>query len=216
MNLNTEHATLLPICYLAPISYYAILAASENIALEKHEHFVKQTYRNRCSICGANGRLDLIIPIQHKGERQVMKDVRIANSEKWQALHWKSLEAAYRSSPYFEYYEDDLQPFYERPFEFLTDLNLELQALILKLLRFSVEFDHTLSYHKVPADSTDLRGACDPKEPSSDLVSLKDYIQVFSDRNGFLSDLSIVDLLFNQGPDALEYLSTHVPVTSNQ
>jgi len=121
---------LVPSLYLGPISYYKILANSDLVIREEWEHYIKQTYRNRCTILGANGKLDLGIPIQHTGKRSLMKEVKIANDERWQRLHWRTIETAYRSSPYFEYYEDDFSSFYIDEYNSLLDFNNAIESAV--------------------------------------------------------------------------------------
>ena len=124
---------LLPTTYLGPISYYKLLVQSPFSVIEKHEHYVKQTCRSRCYIYGANGILKLVIPVQSTGNQTAMKDVLIANDTNWQILHWRSICSAYRSSPFFEYYEDELATFFSKPFEKLMDFNHEIQKKILEI-----------------------------------------------------------------------------------
>jgi len=198
---------ILPACYLPPVSYFATVIRHQDreLLIEQYEHFPKQTYRNRTSILGANGKLDLYIPVK-KGKmgHTIMKDVRISYDADWQRLHWMSLQTAYRSSAYFEYYEDDFGRFYNEKFEFLLDFNLELTRLILRQLKMDGEFGLTESYHAEYPGQLDFRDSIHPKKP---LVTVpKPYYQVFSDRFEFVPDLSIADLLFNQGPRSSEYL----------
>lgn len=198
---------IVPACYLAPVSWFMTLTqhADREILIESFEHFPKQTYRNRTSIFGANGRLDLYIPVQKgKGIHTVMKDVRISHHADWQRLHWMSLQTAYRSSAYFEFYEDDLAPFYEKKHTFLLDYNWQLTALILKLLKLDIALKSSESYETNYAPDMDFRDRIHPKKPPVQVVQA--YRQVFSDRFGFLPDLSIVDLLFNHGPQSIRYL----------
>lgn len=198
---------LLPAFYLPPISYFhTILHADAGLLLEQHEHFPKQTYRTRAKIASANGTLDLIVPIRHGHKEHVpMKDVRINYDHNWQRLHWLSLQTAYRSSPYFEYYEDDFAPFYEKKTEFLLDFTIEQLKLLLKLLKIKKEISLTESYTAEIVLEVDYRKIINPKAPSL-LQNQKQYYQVFEDKNGFHQDLSIVDLLFNQGPQAKSFL----------
>ena len=196
-----DNPLILPVCYLPPVSYFSVLnASSASIQLEQYEHYPKQTYRNRASIYSANGKLDLIIPIQHGSKnRTAIKDVRISYEADWQRLHWASLQTAYRSSAYFEYYEDDFAPFYEQRFEWLFDFNEAQLQLLLRLLKIQKEIGHTVSYRADYLKATDFRESIHPKKRAP--VTLEgQYYQVFSDKHGFLADLSIVDLLFNQGP----------------
>ena len=199
---------LLPSTYLGPISYYRILAAHKVVTREGWENYVKQTYRNRCSILGANGKLDLGIPVQRTGNRKLMKDVKICNDEKWQRLHWMSIETVYRSSPYFEYYEDDLKPYYEKEYEFLMDFNTDIECEILQLLGINMSFKMTETYEKKVTDVLDYRSSVNPRNISED--NQQRYTQVFGKPDAFVSDLSIIDLLFNLGPESVKYLRAEV------
>lgn len=197
---------ILPVCYLPPVSFFKLLnVSSAPVLLERHEHYPKQTYRNRTTIYSANGKLDLIIPVQHGSKSHTkMKDVRISYESTWQRLHWMSLQTAYRSSAYFEYYEDDFAPFYQQRYTWLFDFNEAQLALLLRLLKIQKEVGHTTDYcEDYPAD-TDFRQAIHPKKASP--YPSKPYYQVFGDKHGFLPDLSIIDLLFNHGPQSKGYL----------
>lgn len=198
---------LLPALYLPPISYFhTVLQQDADIWIEQHEHFPKQTYRARTKIATANGILDMIIPIMHGRKEHVpMKEMRINYDHDWQRLHWLSLQTAYRSSAYFEYYEDDFAPFYEQKTEFLLDYTVAQLELLLKLLKIKKEITFTESYTTDIAPDEDYRKIISPKAPSI-LQNQKRYYQVFEDKNGFHEDLSIVDLLFNQGPQAKSFL----------
>lgn len=200
---------ILPICYLPPVSYVKTLIdhESRDIFMEQYEHYPKQTYRSRASILGANGKLNLYVPVQKGRDVHTrMKEVRISYDEPWQRLHWLSLQTAYRSSAYFEYYEDDFAPFYQTKHTFLMDFNLELTALIVKLLKANVSWALTESYQPTYPDGKDFRQRIHPKLPP--VTSSMPYRQVFADRFGFTADLSIVDLLFNEGPQSLSKLQT--------
>lgn len=199
-----ENDVIFPLFYLPPIEFFKQLAAHKknNILIEKYEHFPKQTYRNRAAVYGPNGKLNLIVPVL-KGSKihTAVKDVKISYDADWQRLHWLSLQTSYRSSAYFEFYEDDFAPFYEKQYKYLFDYNLELLSLVLKHLKMNVDFDFTESYatHYL----TDFRENIHPKKESS-YVS-QQYFQVFEDKYGFIPNLSIVDLLFNQGPQSAKY-----------
>jgi len=190
--------------YLGNVDYYSILNQNEKIEIDVNEHFEKQSYRNRSVIHGANGALNLIIPLVKRGKRTKMKDLKIDNSQRWQNLHWRSIESAYRSSPYFEFYEDDLKPFYTKEYTSLIDFNKEIQEVVLELLGIDLELKETEEYKK--AEEVDFRKLLHPKGETSPFFENQNYIQVFSDRNGFLSNLSILDLLFNEGPNAINFL----------
>lgn len=205
-----DNSLILPVCYLPPISYFSVLHASQSpIQLERCEHYPKQTYRNRASIYSANGKLDLIIPVQHGSKNHTaMKDVRISYEADWQRLHWASIQTAYRSSAYFEYYEDDFAPFYQQRFDWLFDFNEAQFGLLLRLLKIEKVVGHTTDYRKDYPRATDFRQVIHPKSPPLNPLakSSKPYYQVFASRHGFIADLSIVDLLFNHGPQSKGYL----------
>lgn len=195
-------------CYLPPVYYFKSLINSENAILDVNEFFIKQTYRNRCTILGANGTQDLIVPIKNRNSKIRMKDIEIANDENWQKNHWKSIESAYRKSPFFEYYEHDLIPFYStKKYTNLVAFNTELVTKINQLLNLNIELHFTDDYFLRTALDMDYRTAISPKNKQL-VFNQKEYIQVFSDKLGFNPNLSIVDLLFNEGPNSLNYLKT--------
>jgi hypothetical protein len=198
-------ATIFPLFYLPPIHYFTALKQSQgDILLEMHEHFPKQTYRNRASIHSPNGKLDLIVPVERGAEvHRPIKDVRISYDFNWQRIHWLSLQTSYRSSAFFEFYEDDFAPFYEKKWNFLVDYNQELLTLINRLLKQIFLFTPTAEY-KIVGTEPDFRTALHPKKNL--LFSTSPYYQVFEDRNGFIENLSIVDLLFNQGPHTRNHI----------
>lgn len=195
--------------YLAPISYYAMLYASPaGICIEQCEHYVKQTYRNRCVIASAQGPLSLTIPTEsNKGEKCLVRDVRISDHGNWRHLHWNALQSAYQQSPFFEYYADDFCPFYEKKYPFLFDFNEQLRQLVCSLIGFTPRVELSTEYlPEFPSDDIDLRNLIHPKHSCTGALSGYSplpYYQVFRNRHGFLPDLSIVDLLFNMGPESL-------------
>lgn len=201
-----ESQLLLPAFYLPPVSYFhAIRSAGPHLLLDRFEHYPKQTYRTRAKIGTANGILELFVPIVHgRKEHVAMKDVRINYEFDWQRLHWMSLQTAYRSSAFFEFYEDDFAVLYNKKHSFLFDFNILQLELILKCLKLNSSLTYTESYQDVQS-GPDLRRAIHPKKQSL-WADHTPYYQVFQDKNGFLSDLSIVDLLFNQGPQSKSYL----------
>ena len=197
---------LLTSAYLAPIRYYARLYAAKQVVIETHEHYVKQTYRNRCLIAGPNGVQALTVPIEKPAfGKAAMRDIRISDHGNWRHLHWNALQSSYERSPFFDYYADDLRPFYEQRIEFLLDFNEGLQNAVLNLLDLHPTIEHTQTYCQHPApEVTDLRDAITPKlswEQDADFTAVP-YYQVFAQKHGFIADLSIIDLLFNMGPEA--------------
>jgi len=202
-----QNTAILPLFYLPPVGYFSLLQKlGEDFLIEKHEHLAKQTYRNRASIYSPNGKLDITVPVVKGAKTHTkMKDVRISYDFNWQRLHWLSLESCYRSSAYFEFYEDELSRFYTNKFEFLFDYNLELLEWLNKKLKLNKSFEVTGEYFDDIKPEFDFRSAMNPKK-QEDIVNNKSYYQVFEDKHQFLPNLSIVDLLFNQGPQARLYL----------
>jgi WbqC-like protein family len=198
---------LLSSAYLGPIEYYYHLL-NHNCKIEQHEHYIKQTYRNRCEIYSPQGILNLTIPLVKRSMRQSMKDVRISYEYNWQSLHWRSLQSCYRRSAFFEYFEDDLRIFYETPkTDFLIELNELLQQLILELLQTKINYSFTTEYVATPINTIDLRKAITPKSAHTHTqLSTTPYFQVFENKHGFIPNLSILDLLFSQGTRAKDFL----------
>jgi hypothetical protein len=191
---------LLPTAYLAPISYYAILLQDPNCRIELHEHFIKQSIRNRCNIYGANGKLRLSIPKQRKGSsKTIIENLKISYRNNWQKQHWNAIESAYNSSPFFEYYKDELKPFFEEKEEYLVNFNSKLQNAILSMLQQENMIKNTTEYLD-KGDFFDLRNY------TWKLKNQEKYDQVFMENQGFIPNLSILDLLFNLGPESIDYL----------
>jgi hypothetical protein len=196
---------LLP-TYFPSISHFVAMAQSEKIVFEMEDNFQKQTNRNRTYIYSPNGIQLLNIPVKHSKEiHQKTKDVKIETDFDWQKQHFKSLEAGYRSSPFFEYFEDEIRPVFEKKYTFLVDLNFEAMTIVSKCLRMKFEYETTTEYFR-EVDSTtilDFRTLADGKKDDSQFET---YTQVFEEKHGFLNNLSILDLLFNEGRYALDYL----------
>lgn len=190
--------------YFAPITQYGLIHQSETIEFEVTDNFQKQTYRNRCYIYGANGKQLLNIPITHSKSqvKQKTKDIRIEAGSNWQKQHFKSLKTAYNSSPYFEFYEDDLMPIFEKEYTFLLDLNIDTFEFINEALDLEYSFETTSEYQLDV--SNDYRVLASVKHHPDH--QLDTYIQVFDDKYGFLSNLSILDLLFMEGPNSISFL----------
>ena len=178
-----------------------------DVVWEVWDNYQKQTFRNRCYICTDRGRLTLTVPIRHVGGetgRQRFRDVRIDNTYNWQRQHWRALETAYRSAPFFEYYESDLLPLFNTPYDSLLELDLASVRSTASLLSLQVPDKQTGKYETSPPAGSDARMLIQAKTPPP--VALPSYHQVFEDRHGFIPNLSVLDLLFNEGPAAGEYL----------
>ncbi|WP_313384403.1 WbqC family protein [Chishuiella sp.] len=188
--------------YFGPIDYYAEMLKSENLSIEVFENFQKQTYRNRMNILGANGKLMLNIPILHNGTR-LFKDLQPSYEYDWQKEHFKSIKSAYRSSPYFEYYEDDIAPFYEQKEKYLLDFNLKTIDFINQKLKLDLAIDKTENFEKINIENDFRNQFSAKKEPQ---YKLPEYAQVFDEKFGFIEGLSILDLLFSEGPSTAIYL----------
>lgn len=201
---------LLPVAYLPPVSWMAYAVQSGSILLEMHETYPKQTYRNRCKIATSTGILSLTVPVKRvKGNHTKTIDIQIDNSNRWQQLHWRSIVTAYNKTPYFQFYRDVIEPVFHQNYTILVDLNLDLLKLVLQLLKLShIEIINTIDYTHKP-DVYDLRNSFDPKiKPITGTTGvLPRYMQAFEATHGFLPDLSIIDLLFNLGPDTQKYLA---------
>ena len=194
--------------YFPSISHFAAIVQAEKVTFEMEDNFQKQTNRNRTYIYSPNGIQLLNIPVKHsKIAHQKTKDIQIENDFDWQKQHFKSLEAAYRSSPFFEYFEDDLLPIFEKKHSFLMDLNLEVFDLITRCLRMKIEYNLSTEYiHEIESNEiSDFRYLANGKKDQSQFES---YTQVFDDKFGFINNLSVLDLVFNEGKFALDYLKS--------
>lgn len=193
--------------YLAPIQYYSKLIHYKQVYIESACNYMKQTYRNRCNIAAANGELSLTIPVDKGAELKCKtKDIRIANQTDWQRQHWRSIESAYKTSPFFDYYQDDFRPFFEKEWKFLWDFNSQIQQLVLSLLELNISVNQTTTFNKhVQEHAVDARELIHPKKDAlttdTHFKSIA-YYQVFAEKNGFIPNLSIIDLLFNMGNEA--------------
>ena len=193
--------------YFPSIATFVTIAKAETITFEMMDNFQKQTYRNRSYIYAANGKLQLSIPVIYSQKnRQHYKDVKIANDYHWQDIHWKSLESAYRTSPFFEFYADELEPLFKTPFDTILEFNLKCFEVICECLQLDLEPKKTETYEKELENIVDYRLLVNAKKEPA--YNFDNYTQVFSEKHGFISNLSILDLLFNEGPNALSYLES--------
>ena len=200
------NAVLLSTTYFGPIQWYQKLYRADEAWIEQHEHFVKQTYRSRCIIATTQGTQALTVPVERDIlKSQAIKDIRISDHGNWRHLHWNALQSAYGESPFFEYYEDDLRPFFEKRWTFLFDFNEAIREKLCELLDISPVVRFTEKY--VSDYASDYREAINPKHPAPDPdFQPRRYYQVYEAKHGFLPNLSIVDLLFNMGPESVFYL----------
>ena len=190
--------------YFPSISHYIAMLQADLVTLEMEDNFQKQTNRNRMYIYSPNSVQLLNIPVKHSIDKhQKYKDVRIENDFGWQKNHFKSLEAAYRTSPFFEYFEDDFRPLFEKKHEFLMDLNLETFELVNDALGVQFSIEKTDEYFHEVTNLKDFRSLANGKK---DTTQIEEYTQVFNEKHGFINNLSILDLLFNEGRYAVDYL----------
>ncbi|MDH6305072.1 hypothetical protein M2459_001809 [Parabacteroides sp. PF5-5] len=196
--------------YLGPVQQYCKLLQYPDVYFETAENYLKQTYRNRCVIAGANGPLSLSIPIEKPDSLKCLtRDIRISEHGNWHHLHWNAILSAYNTSPFFEYYQDDFIPFYEQTFDFLFDFNEQLRQLICDLLDIHPTVHFTETYQVDTAH--DFRESIRPRNPLEDAsFSPTPYYQVFREKHGFLPNLSIIDLLFNMGPEGILVLNNSI------
>ena len=200
---------LLHPAYFGPIDHFSAMVNAGEILFENEDNYQKQTYRNRQYIYGANGKLLLNIPVKHrsskgKSNHQKYKDIQIENGFHWQRDHWRSLQTAYRTSPFFEYYEDDFAPLYEQKPEFLLDFNYRCLEVITSALSMEISFSKTEGFLEMPKNCTDLRNLIVAKRENP--KNQPRYPQVFEEKHGFLENLSVLDILFNEGPQAGRFL----------
>lgn len=196
--------------YLAPVQQYCKLLQYPVVYLEAQENFVKQSYRNRCVIAAANGPLALTVPVvKTENPKTPTQDIRISDHGNWRKLHWNALVSAYRMSPFFEYYEDDFAPFYERKYDYLLDFNEALREMVCRLIDIDPDVRPTEEYH--PEVEHDFREIIRPKHEGADpAFAPLPYYQVFREKFGFLPNLSIADLLFNMGPESILVLERSI------
>ncbi len=203
---------LLSLAYHAPIQYFSKIISSDNVLIEQHENFQKQTYRNRCVIAAANGPISLVVPVEKARNRKIkMKDIKIHNVQAWQRNHWRSIFSAYNSSPYFEFYRESLKEIYDKPWKYLLDFNLKTTNWLLGELEIDCSIILTDNYMEDDPGIQNFRDKISPKNKEQDhSFSPIPYTQVFSERFGFQPNLSILDLLFNEGPNSYTILENSI------
>lgn len=206
---------LLQTTYFGPIQWYQKLYRYDHCLIEQYDSFQKQTYRNRCVIATANGTQALTVPIEHlpltSHPSPLVKDLRISDHNQWRRVHWNALQSAYSESPFFEYYADDLRPFFEKKYDFLIDFNEDIRQKVCELIDFKPSVEYTKEFTSDNSLQTsvifDFRDVINAKHPKPDAdFEAKAYWQVFQHKHGFQPNLSILDLLFNMGPESVFYL----------
>ena len=206
-------SVLLSTAYFAPIQYYTKLLSANEVYIEKFEHFHKQTYRNRCVISGGNGPIALVVPVvKGRGPKILIKDIKLSYDTPWQRNHWRTIFSAYNSSPFFEYYQDEVYPFFEEKPRFLLDFNLQIHETICDLLEIENNAVFTEDFEKIPENSANLRELISPKNKTIPDIQFQPekYTQVFIEKFGFVPNLSILDLLFNEGPNSYSLLEASI------
>ncbi len=197
---------ILSTAYFPPITYFAYLLKSQQAYIEIHETYPKQTFRNRCQIYESNGKLDLSLPVNKpNGNHTKTNEILISDQSNWGINHWRAIESAYNSSPFFLYYQDELKPIFLSNNTNLTEHNKLILNTLLEVIEINIKPKETSEYKKLYEDATDLRSALSPKKPIESL-NFPEYFQVFNERHGFIQNLSILDLLFNEGPASKQYL----------
>jgi hypothetical protein len=213
--MNAMPDILLPTAYFPPVSYFAYLANSNSAIIEQMETYPRQTYRNRCEILTSAGKLKLVVPVSKpNGNHTLTKDIQISYREPWNHHHWKSIKTAYRSSPYFNYYSDILGPVFESEEMSLIIRNNEMLTTCCRILKIKIKISFTDDYIRKPAPIPDLRDNMKPNRNYNG-VTFPVYPQVFSHKAGFMKDLSILDLIFNKGPEATDYLKELYPLLTD-
>lgn len=220
----TMSRILMNTAYFPPVEYVARVAEHETVVVEVWESYGKQSYRNRCEIMTANGPLALSVPVRHghRGERLLTRDARVDYSTRWQKLHWKAVESAYKHSAFFDYYADYFVPFFERRTEFLVDLNEGILRAVMEAMGMERAMERTRDYEAVYTDGVDARETIHPKpgrrrgggdrgdggdgQGGVGGYTARPYHQTFADRFAFVPNLSVLDLIFNVGPEAAEWL----------
>lgn len=203
---------ILSTAYFGPVQWYQKLHRYEEVWIEQYDTFAKQTFRNRCVIATEHGTQALTIPIEHFGPHTPTRDIRISDHGRWRSLHFNAIRSAYGESPFFEFYVDDLAPFFERKWTFLIDFNEAITNTMSQLLDIRPNMRRTTCFFEASRPAADrcfqdFREVIHPKHPIPDEeFSPRPYYQVFAAKNGFQSNLSILDLLMNEGNESIFYL----------
>lgn len=198
------HSILLSTAYFPPVAYFALILKSDKIYIEAEENYSKQTYRNRCVILGANGPLNLTVPVEHTQPKIIIKDLTISYHSNWQLNHKRAIESAYRNSPFYEYYIDDFLRFFNEKNSNLLEFNNEILKTCLEITGYKGTIEHTTKF--VENTENDFRNTISPKKPELN-IPFPEYHQVFINKFGFIPNLSILDMIFNCGPETKDILT---------
>lgn len=205
--MKSENPVLLSTAYLPPLHYLGLVKSASEVIIEKHETYLKQSYRNRCEIYTANGKLALTIPVvKVNGNHTKVDEIEISKQSNWQVLHWRTIRTAYANSPFFLYYKDDLELFYQKEYTNLFDFNLKFLKELMALIGIEKKISFTESFEKHHPIINDQRYSISPKIPPTSF-QFKPYYQSFSEKHGFIPGLSILDVLFNMGPETIDVIS---------
>lgn len=205
---GTLGAVCFSTAYFPPVEYVALWMHATASYLEQYEYVEKQSYRNRCRIATTSGMMELSIPLDRpNGNRTLIRDVRLSGHGDWPLQHWKTIEAAYQSSPYFEYYADELEELYRKPGDFLWDFNTRTMEFVRSWIDRLEAPVPTSTFGQLPEECLQLRNGIHPKKPAL-FADVPAYYQVFSQKNGFIAHLSVLDLLMNCGNEAILYLNS--------
>ena len=200
-----ERKILISTAYLPPVEYFSQILRADEIFVEKEENYLKQTYRNRCYILSAHGTQLLSVPVYLGSlHKTPVKEIRIDYSKRWQQVHLRAMTASYNASPYFEFYFENLERIISKNHEFLLDLNMALLESVLEILKIKKRLSYTTYFEPIGDNTNDFRYKITPKKESA--VTAIKYLQVFDNGGGFVPHLSIIDLIFNMGPEAGDYL----------
>ena len=198
---------LLQTTYFGPVQWYQKLKRYDHCVIEQYDSYQKQTYRNRCVIATANGLQALTVPVEVGGKKEEVREVRISDHNQWRRVHWNALQSAYSESPFFEYYADDIRPFFEQKYEFLIDFNEAIRQKMCELLDIETSVSYSSGFMVHGSGFMDFREVIHAKHPQDDPdFQPRSYWQVFQHRYGFQPNLSILDLLFCMGPESVFYL----------
>jgi hypothetical protein len=199
--------TILSASYFPPVPWFAAACRAKEITIDVHEHYLKQTWRNRCSIVTANGLMNLVVPVEKYRNHTPVREIRVDYATNWQRVHEHAIRSAYGKSAYFEFYADKLLSIFEWQPESLVELTTATHEAVIELLKLDVRAALSSEYLTPAAGEPDWRKLIVPGGTDTRIPETETYLQVFQERHGFIPGLSILDLLFCTGPDAKRILS---------